>query len=202
MPSSSDIQQYLTGCWRMMNGKADGIKLLDISADGFWNSFFAIAIALPAMIAVWVTTTNSVATSSVPLAIRLSIMLKLATIDLSTWILPVVAFVFAARQAGLSDRVAHYVIASNWGTALIAWLMLPPTLLRLFIPGTDEFAAIVWLGLFVLSLVLGWRLTDSALVKGARVATAVFVAMLLLSLVVAFTLHFALGLGWLQPVTG
>jgi hypothetical protein len=202
MPSSSDIQQYLTGSWRMMNGRADGIKLLDISADGFWNSFFAIVIALPAMIAVWVTTTNSVAPSSIPFATRLSIMLKLATVDLSTWILPVIAFVLAARPAGLSDRVAQYVISSNWGTALLAWIMLPPTLLRLFMPGTDDVAALIWLGLFVLSLVLGWRLTNSALVKGTGIASAVFAAMFLLSLVVAFTLQFALGLGWLEPATG
>ena len=32
--------------------------------------------------------------------------------------------------SGLSDRFAHYVISSNWGSALIVWMMLPPTLLR------------------------------------------------------------------------
>ena len=54
MPSVEDIQQYLTGAWRMMMGKPDGLRLLDISADGFWNSFFAIVVALPALIVGWV----------------------------------------------------------------------------------------------------------------------------------------------------
>ena len=47
MPSAENIQLYLTGAWRMMMGKADGLRLLDLSVDGFWNSFFAIVIALP-----------------------------------------------------------------------------------------------------------------------------------------------------------
>jgi hypothetical protein len=202
MPSSSDIQQYLTGCWRMMNGKTDGIKLLDISADGFWNSFFAIAIALPAMIAGWATLTNSVAPIGVTFATRLSIVLKLATIDLGTWILPTIAFVIAARPAGLSDKVAHYVISSNWGSALIIWMMLPPTLLQMFVPGSEEVATVISLGLFVLSLVLGWRLTNVALSKGAGVATAVFAAMFMVSLIVLYTLQFALGLPAPDAVTG
>jgi hypothetical protein len=202
MPSSSDIQQYLTGCWRMMNGKTDGIKLLDISADGFWNSFFAIAIALPAMIAGWATLTNSVAPIGVTFATRIEIMLKLATIDLGTWILPIIAFVLAARSTGLSDKVAHYVISSNWGSALIIWMMLPPTLLQMFVPGAEEIATVISLGLFVLSLVLGWRLTNAALGKGAGVATAVFAAMFLVSLVVLYTLLFALGFPAPEAATG
>jgi hypothetical protein len=202
VPSLSEIQQYLTGSWRMMMGKADGIRMLDISADGFWDSFFAIAIALPALIAGWVVLTNSVAPAAVPFATRLSILLRLATVDLGAWVLPLVAFVLAARPAGLADKVAHYVISSNWGSALIVWMMLPPTLLRMFFPATGEVASALSIGLFILSLVLGWRLTNSALGKGAGVASGVFGAMFVVSLVVLYLLQFVLGLGSLEPVTG
>jgi hypothetical protein len=58
MPSAENIQLYLTGAWRMMLGKADGLRLLDLSADGFWNSFFAIAIALPPLTVSWVGAAN------------------------------------------------------------------------------------------------------------------------------------------------
>jgi hypothetical protein len=202
MPDISDIQRYLTGAWRMMNGKADGIRLLDISADGFWNSFFAIAVALPAMIAGWATLTNSVAPIGVTFATRLAIMLKLATVDLGTWIVPIIAFVLAARPAGLSDKVAHYVISSNWGSALIIWMMLPPTLLQMFVPGTEDIATVISLGLFLLSLVLGWRLTNTALGKGAGVASAVFAAMFLVSLVVLYALQSVLGVHAREAATG
>ena len=202
MPSLNEIQQYLTGSWRMMMGKPDGLRLLDITADGFWDSFFAIAIALPALIAGWVALTNSVAPVAVPFATRLSILLRLATVDIGAWVLPLVAFVLAARPAGLADKVAHYVVSSNWGSALIVWMMLPPTLLRMFFPGADEVASAISIGLFILSLVLSWRLTNSALGKGAGIASGVFGAMFVISLIVLYLLQLVLGLGSLEPVTG
>ncbi len=64
MPSAEEIQLYLTGAWRMMMGKADGLRLLDLSADGFWNSFFAIVIALPALIVGWVGVANELSALS------------------------------------------------------------------------------------------------------------------------------------------
>jgi hypothetical protein len=202
VPAFSDIERYLAGSWRMMMGKSDGLRLLDISADGFWNSFLAIGIALPAMIAGWVSLANSIAPAVVSFETRLSIMLRLATVDLGAWILPLAAFVLAARPAGLADRVAHYVISSNWGSALIVWIMLPPTLLRMFVPGAGDVASLLSLGLFIVSLLFGWRLTNTALGKGPAVAWAVFGAMFAVSLLVLYLLQFALGLGWLEPAEG
>ena len=202
MPEAAEIQRYLTGSWRMMMGRPDGIKLLDISADGFWNSFFAIAIALPALLAGWVSIANTITPSHAFVGSRLSIMLRLATVDIGAWVLPLVALAVAARPAGLADRFAHYVISSNWGTALIVWMMLPPTLLRLFYPDAAEIASAVSVLLFLVSLVLSWRLTNSALGKGAGMTTAVFGAMFLVSLAVLYLLQYALGLDASEPVEG
>jgi hypothetical protein len=202
MPAIAEIQSYLTGAWRMMMGKPDGIRLLDISADGFWNSFFAIAVALPALIAGWVSIANAVAPSHVAFGVRLSVMLRLATVDIGAWVLPLVAFAVVVRPAGLADRFAHYVISTNWGSALIVWMMLPPTLLRMFFPAADEIASAISIFLFIMSLVLTWRLTNSALGKGAGIATAVFGAMFVVSLVVLYLLQFLLGLGSLEPIAG
>ena len=63
MLSANDIQSSLTGAWHLMLGKVDGLRLLDLSADGFWNSFFAIVVAVPAMIVGWVGTANAIATA-------------------------------------------------------------------------------------------------------------------------------------------
>jgi hypothetical protein len=42
MLSADETYASLAGAWRLMLGKADGLRLLDLSADGFRNSFFAI----------------------------------------------------------------------------------------------------------------------------------------------------------------
>jgi hypothetical protein len=193
MPSAAEIQRYLTGAWRLMTGKPDGLLLLDISADGFWNSFFAIVIALPALFVSWIGVANEIADE--PLAGgRLSILLRLAAIDLSAWILPLVALAVAAPLAGIGARFVHYVVASNWGSALIIWLMLPAALLRLISPSSSDLAALLSIGLFGLSMVLTWRLTNVVIGRGPTIGTAVFAGMFIASLAVLFLVQAALGI--------
>jgi hypothetical protein len=193
MPSAAEIQRYLTGAWRLMTGKPDGLLLLDISVDGFWNSFFAIVIALPALFVSWIGVANEIAEEPM-VGGRLSILLRLAAIDLSAWILPLVALAVAAPLAGIGARFVHYVVASNWGSALIIWLMLPAALLRLISPSSSDLAALVSIGLFGLSMVLTWRLTNVVIGRGPTIGTAVFAGMFIASLAVLFLLQAALGI--------
>jgi len=193
MPSAENIQLYLTGAWRMMMGKADGLRLLDLSADGFWNSFFAIVIALPALIVGWVGVANDLSRVS-EFGSKFSIVARLATIDLATWILPLVALAAVATRAGIADRFVALVVASNWASALFVWIMLPASLFGLIWPAASEGSSAVSLVLFVVTMVLSWRLTNVALGKGPAVTTAVFTGMFLVSLAVLFILQSAFGL--------
>lgn len=194
MPSSGEIQQYLTGAWRMMIGKADGLRLLDLTVDGFWNSFFAIVIALPALVVGWVAAANELSQIAGISGSKLSIVVRLAVIDLAAWILPLVALAAVASRAGLADRFVNLVVAGNWATALIVWIMLPPSLLGLLWPDASDASALVSLVLFILTIVLSWRMTNVAIGRGPGVATAVFAGMFLVSLAVLFFLQSAFGL--------
>jgi hypothetical protein len=195
MPPAEDIQQYLTGAWRLMMGKPDGIRLLDISADGFWNSFFAIAVAFPALVVIWVAIANDLGQDPDIAGGRFSIFLRLMLIDLCAWILPIGALALVARRAGIAGRFVHYVVATNWGAALTAWIMLPASLLNMLTPSGSELAVIVSLVFLALALVLGWRLTNAALGRGPALASALFAGMLAATLVVTFALQALLGLG-------
>ncbi len=194
MPSAEQIHLHLTGAWRMMLGRADGLRLLDLSADGFWTSFFAIVIASPALFAGWVSVANELASLDPEGAGRLSLIARLAIIDLSSWILPLVALALIAPRAGIGDRFVPYVVASNWATAIVVWIMLPPAMLRFFMTDAAEMSALISLGLFILTLVFSWRLTNIAIGKGPAVATGVFVAMVGMSLFVLFGMQDLLGL--------
>jgi hypothetical protein len=194
MPSAEETQQYLTGAWRMMMGRTDGLKLLDLSLDGFWNSFFAIAVALPPLIVSWVGAANGLGEMSAELGSRLSVVARLAIIDISTWLVPLALLAAIASRVGIADRFVHIVVAGNWGTAVIAWLMLPGALFTLFWPAASDVDAVISLVLFILAMVLSWRLTNIAVGKGPAVATAVYVGMFIASLAVLFILQQVLGL--------
>ena len=193
MLSVDETSSSLTGAWRLMLGKADGLRLLDLSADGFWNSFFAIVVAAPAMIVGWVGTANEIGDPNA-FAGRLGMLVRLATVDLGSWLLPLVALALVASRAGIGDRLVHYVVASNWASAITAWMLLPSALIRLFLPPGNPVAELVWLVLVVLSLVLTWRMTNASIGKGAAVGSAVFAGMLVVSLAVLFGLVALLGI--------
>ncbi|PBC05417.1 transporter [Mesorhizobium sp. WSM3860] len=193
MLSTDETFASLAGAWRLMLGKADGLRMLDLSADGFWNSFFAIVVAAPALIVGWVGIANEIGDPNA-FAGRLGMLLRLATVDIGSWVLPLVALALVAPRAGIGGRFVHYVVASNWASAIIAWLMLPSALLRLFLPSTDEVSGLVSLLLFALSMVLTWRMTNATIGKGAAVGTGVFVGMFVASLLVLFGLQALLGI--------
>ncbi|AZO19219.1 MULTISPECIES: transporter [unclassified Mesorhizobium] len=193
MLSADETYASLAGAWRLMFGKADGLRLLDLSADGFWNSFYAIVVAAPALIVGWVGIANEIGDPEA-FAGRLGMLIRLATVDIGSWVLPLVALAVVAPRAGIGGRFVHYVVASNWASAIIAWLMLPSALLRLFLPSTSEISSLVSLFLFALSALLTWRMTNASIGKGAAVGTAVFVGMFIASLLVLFGLQALLGI--------
>lgn len=193
MPSGDEIQQYLAGVWRLMTGRQDGLAMLDLSADGFWNSFSAIIVALPVLLATWVPVANEACGPDAAFALRLAYVARLAVADVATWIVPLVLFAIVARPAGLADRFVPYVVANNWGSALLIWLTLPIVLLDLFWPeGTvaTDFAGLL---IVLATLVLGWRLTNASLARGPAIASGVFFGLLAASLATLLSLQALLG---------
>jgi hypothetical protein len=176
-----------------MLGKADGLRLLDVSADGFWNSFFAIVVAVPAMVVDWVGITNVVVDPDAS-GERVETLLSLAAVDIASWIVPIIAFAIVAPRVGLGGRFVHFVVASNWGNAVVAWVLLPAALVRLFLSLNDDTSKTVTLALYAVAAVLTWRLTNAALGKGAAVATAVFIGMFAAMLVVQIALQTLFGI--------
>jgi len=194
MPSAEEIHQSLHGAWHMMLGKADGLRELDLSVDGFWNSFFAVAIALPALIVNWVTIADSYGELAQNFDDRFAIFIRLGIIDLAAWLLPLAALAAVARTARLADRYVHYVVASNWATAIVAWLMVPPAAPLLVLPDDTDLAWFLSVAIFIASQIFVWRMTNVAIGKGAAVASAVYGGMLVASLAILVALQWLLGL--------
>lgn len=189
----ADIQLYFYGVWRLMTGRQDGLRLLDISVDGFWNSFFAILVALPALLISWLSFANEAEALMLLPGSRFDILARLVISGIASWVIPLIGLGVVAPYVRIADRYVHYVVATNWATALIAWMMLPPTLLQIFFPQFDELATLLSLVIFFVTMFLSWRVTVAAIGKGPAVGTGVFFAMVVASTVILLALHSLLG---------
>ncbi len=180
MPPFESVMRFMSATWGMMTNRPDAVRELDTSADGFWESFWAMAVAVPPLMVTWVSfaTLNG---AEMGLS-RWTAFFAAIGIEGAAWILPIAGFVLIASKINLASRMPDYVVATNWGSALLAWLYWPPALLRLMFPALGETAEILELIVYVAILVLWWRLTNAALRKGPAVATAVFMAMLFATL--------------------
>lgn len=194
MLASDEIEQNLAGAWRLMLGKADGLRQLDLSADGFWNSFFAILVAIPALVVGWAGVSNDVALETATFASRFGIVVRLAMVDIGAWVLPLIVLALVAPRVGIGDRFVHYVVASNWTSAIIAWLMLPAALARMLFPAADNVVSLLSLAVFALAMVFTWRMTNATIGKGAAIGSAVFAGMFFVSLLVLFALQALFGI--------
>lgn len=188
------VQDSLLGAWRLMTGKPDGMRLLDLSADGFWNSFYAIVLALPALAVNWVPVANDTLGGDASVGAKLGYVLRLAMVDIGAWVLPLVVLALVSSRIGMRDRFVHYVVATNWATVPIVWIMLPPSLLAVFVPEAGDLVTIVALVLFVVTMVLTWRVTTLAIGKGAAMGSGVFAGMFVGSIVVMLLLQALVGI--------
>ncbi len=193
MSSSDETWRGLTGAWRMMTGRADGLRMLDLSADGFWNSFAATIVALPPLFVGWSGFAADLAARPGYVSSRLSVLPRLALIEYVVWLLPLLFLGFVARRVGIADRFVGYVVATNWGSALFAWMALPLLLLRITVPMSEDAGVRLSLAFFGLQLVLSWRLTNLAIGRGAAMGAAVFAAMLAVSIVLMLALQALFG---------
>jgi hypothetical protein len=193
MPTAEAVQRSLAGAWAVMRGRKQGMALLDISADGFWDSFWAIPLALPPLLLAWASAADSFMLPDGGPS-RLSVILRLALVDVVNWILPLVLLGLAAERLGLSKRYAAYVVASNWGTLIVVWLGLPIILLSILSPDAGDVITLLGFALFLVSLLFSWRLTQVSLQRDPGTTTAVFVGMALLSVMLVIILQPMLGL--------
>ncbi len=196
MPSLDDIFRYFSGVWKMMLGRKEGLNFLDISAEDFWASFYAIAVALPPLFASWVVYAADLTAGREEAGLRFAIVTRAALVDIITWVVPLAIIGLLAKNIGIAKHYAAYVIATNWGSALLAWIFAPITLLQLFFPSSFDVATLFAFIMFGISIVLSYRLTFVALQRPHTYAAPFFACVFFGSLFLTVLLQQVFGIGF------
>ncbi|HZH53400.1 MAG TPA: hypothetical protein VEZ16_16155 [Microvirga sp.] len=179
--TADEVNRSFKGTIDLLNSRVEGLKAFDMSERGFWRSFAAIWLTLPAYI--------------VSLAferLRLGLIQPDRTLLDSLWIdvvvalghvagfiaLPV-AMIWVARAFRLTDRYVPFVIVTNWITVAGLLVLSLPAMLLLLGWATPALASLFALAFSIIVLRLQWFATKATL----RVPGLVAFAIVLLGLV-------------------
>ncbi|MEO0543170.1 MAG: hypothetical protein AAFY99_05055 [Pseudomonadota bacterium] len=182
---------------RVVRGDASALADMDVSTHGFWRSFQAIIISVPALFFTWVTFGKELMAEGVVGDIA-SIIARQAIIDLVLWLLPVVVLALAFAPLGLSKNYPVLIIARNWLSAIVSYLVAAVGLLYVLAPtNAQTFFAFLFLATLMVSIWMFLRVTLAALPNNHGIAYAAIV----IEVVAVFTLAEMLtGLFGLVPV--
>lgn len=160
MPGLEDVEAYVEGIILLARNRSEGFKWLDLSADGFWRSFAAILYAVPALAVSWASYRRLfLRAADAGETAGVGFVLKLAAIDVVTWVAPLVVIGLAAKALGIQKHFGRFVIATNWLGAVTAYALAVPSVLRLFLDDTSIVITLFSLAIFIATVLLLYRVT-------------------------------------------
>lgn len=181
LPTLAEIARYFTGAARLMAGHRDGLDRLDLSADGFWRSFAAILVALPPSILSWVEFERVERGGMPAQAGEATLAFAHALADLTAWLLPILLLATVARHIGFSRRIVPFVVATNWGGALLTWAF-SPFFLVVMLAGPGDGTQLLGLLMGAVSIFLTVRLVASSTESDVPFSIAVVTMMVIASI--------------------
>lgn len=180
MLTSAEIARSFRGVIALFMGKAEGLKLLDRSVDGFWRSFAVIVLLLP-FSAVNVLAVIRLGGSGDNFSQLFFRQLPVLGLD---WIAFPLAMAAAAKPLGVSANYVTFVVARNWAAPICAAVVTVPYLLQGagWVPA--EGAALLSLIAFLVVIWYDYVIIRLTLRAPVSITAGLVIADLLLSLLI------------------
>ncbi len=153
--------RHLRGVWRLAAGDENWRSEMDLTTEGVFASFWAIALSAP-FAAVGVLAENRIAEASpayqstlyarAPMAIMLPAELLSSLV---AWFITVAALGLVARRLGATRDAAALIVSFNW-SQLLAFLAVMAPALAIVATGNAEIGALLFLAVLIFSIYLFW----------------------------------------------
>jgi len=169
----------------MVQGEEEGLDHLDISLQGFWRSFWALIYSIPALCVIWAIERDLRLRADASLEIGMSAFARDAVTEFLSVAAVLLAVAVLSRPMGIADRFVHWVVSTNWLTLPVSYVLAAVYLAAASLAS----GMLIILIALVITLIVNWRVYRVALAGDGLLAVAV----LLISLFVAFSISFVVG---------
>ncbi len=167
LPGPNEIVASLYGAVRLLRRDPGGLNDFNLTEEGFWRSFFAMAFVLPLSALAAVTFRENTDISAMALASRATVNLTLQ------WAAFTAAMLAYAHAFQLSHNYMRFITAYNWSSVIATCCMMVPVLLyNVGILGSEGALVLVFF-IFLAMLTYFWYVAREALDCGGFVAAGV-----------------------------
>jgi hypothetical protein len=178
------VRDSLAGAWMVMLGRREGLDRLDLTIDGFWRSFGAIAFVVPFALLASLSQRRLAAEAGETAAAAGGGFGFEALALAVDWLTFPIVFAALARPLGLGPRYVPFIVARNWSAAVVTGLVSvihAGHLVGLLPAGIVPFLLIAAVAV---ALRFAYMVAATALAVTARLAIPIVVLDFLLSLTI------------------
>lgn len=179
IPDTKEIIRSIQGAWLLARFKPEGMAWFNITADGFWRSFFAAVLLAP-----FFAVPSAIFYAEATVSLGRYVAADIAHYVLA-WIVFPVAMIYVARALNLTDRYVGFIIAYNW-SAVIREVVFLPLFLAVAYAGASWAIMFLWLSAGVYFVLIAIFIVRTAL--GTTLAVGIGITVLDFTLAIALTL--------------
>jgi len=163
--TADEVNRSLRGTLDLLHSRAEGLKSFDMSERGFWRSFAAIWLTLPAYVV-------SLAFERVRLGLlepdrsllgNIWIDLVVALGHVAGFVALPLAMIWITRSLNLTKAYVPFVIVTNWITVMGLLVLSLPAMLLLLGWATPPLASVFSLAFAVIIVRMQWFATKATL---------------------------------------
>ena len=163
--TADEVNRSFKGTLELLNSRTEGLKSFDLSERGFWRSFAAILLTLPAYIVslAFERLRLGLLQPDHPLLGNLWLDLVVAFAHIAGFVALPVAMIWVARMLRVTKGYVPFVIVTNWITVIGQLVLALPAMLLLLGWATPALASMFSLAFAIIVLKLQWFATKATL---------------------------------------
>lgn len=184
MVTADDVRRSLRGTAALLNRRVEGLGSFDISFEGFWHSFAAFGLTLPAFIVTLAMERQRLGIGLEGLFDDTRVTAVIGLAQIADFVALPLAMIPLARLLGLGQRYAAFVIVANWISVFGLLFLSIPGLLLVIGWETVPLTSLFLLAFGVIVLQLQWFSAKVTLHVGGGLAAAIVLLGFVLDLMI------------------
>jgi hypothetical protein len=181
--TADEVNRSFRGTLDLLHSRSEGLKSFDMSERGFWRSFAAIWLTLPAYIVslAFQRLRLGLLQPDRPLLDNIWIDLVVALGHVASFVVLPLAMIWVTRRLNLTRAYVPFVIVTNWITVIGLLVLSVPAMLLLLGWATPSLASIFSLAFAVIIVRMQWFATKATLGVSSFTACGVVLLGILLN---------------------